>query len=152
MGCHFSSRLTATLNLCPIYFKITWALVVFLDYMHKKFEINWTKIKGSCQSGRKVVTHDSKSDLPLVFYVSDVWFCLNKMSLVCILHKCKMQLAYILNTTGRRLTNKNRKCQLALTGFLGGHLHERNWVASLLASCFLHRSILHFTARTFILM
>ena len=29
------------------------------------FEINPTKIKGSCQSGRKVVTHDSKSDLPL---------------------------------------------------------------------------------------
>ena len=27
--------------------------------------MNQTKIKGSCQSGRKVVTHDSKSDLPL---------------------------------------------------------------------------------------
>ena len=34
--------------------------------MYKKFEINWTKIKGDCQSGRKVVPHDSKSDLPLV--------------------------------------------------------------------------------------
>ena len=34
--------------------------------MHKKFEINQTKIKGSCLSGRKVVTDDSKSDLPLV--------------------------------------------------------------------------------------
>ena len=33
--------------------------------MHKKFEINRTKIEGSCQSGRKVVTYDSKSDLPL---------------------------------------------------------------------------------------
>ena len=33
--------------------------------MHKKFEINQTKIKGSCQSRRKVVTHNSKSDLPL---------------------------------------------------------------------------------------
>ena len=33
--------------------------------MHKKFEINQTKIRGSCQSGRKVVTHNSKSDLPL---------------------------------------------------------------------------------------
>ena len=31
--------------------------------MHKKFEINQTKIKG--QSGRKVVTHNSNSDLPL---------------------------------------------------------------------------------------
>ena len=35
--------------------------------MHKKFEINRTKIKGGCQSGRKVVTHNSKSDLPLVW-------------------------------------------------------------------------------------
>ena len=34
--------------------------------MHKKFETNLTKIKGSCQSERKVVTHNSKSDLPLV--------------------------------------------------------------------------------------
>ena len=34
-------------------------------HMHKKFEINRTKIKGSCQSGIKVVTHDSQSDLPL---------------------------------------------------------------------------------------
>ena len=34
--------------------------------MHKKFEINRTKIKGDCQSERKVVPHDSKSDLPLV--------------------------------------------------------------------------------------
>ena len=33
--------------------------------MHNKFEINWTKIKGGCQSVRKVVPHDSKSDLPL---------------------------------------------------------------------------------------
>ena len=36
--------------------------------MHKKFEINWTKIKGGYQSGRKVVTHNSKSDLPLVSF------------------------------------------------------------------------------------
>ena len=36
--------------------------------MHKKFEINQTKIKGCCQSGRKVVTHTSKSDLPLKAY------------------------------------------------------------------------------------
>ena len=34
--------------------------------MHKKFEINQTKIKGGCQSGREVVPHDSKSNLPLV--------------------------------------------------------------------------------------
>ena len=34
--------------------------------MQKRFEINRTKIKGGCQSGRKVVTHNSKSDLPLI--------------------------------------------------------------------------------------
>ena len=29
------------------------------------FEVNQTKIKGGCQSGRKLVPRDSKSDLPL---------------------------------------------------------------------------------------
>ena len=66
MGYYLSSRLTATLNLCLIYFKTTWALAILLQHMHKKFEINRTNIKGSCQSGWKVVTHDSKSDLPLI--------------------------------------------------------------------------------------
>ena len=32
---------------------------------HVIFEVNQTKIKGGCQSGRKLVPHDSKSDLPL---------------------------------------------------------------------------------------
>ena len=66
VGYHFSSWLTATHNLCLIYFKITWALAILLEHMHKKFKINRTKIKGGCQSGRKVVTHHSNSDLPLV--------------------------------------------------------------------------------------
>ena len=35
--------------------------------MHRKFEINPTKIKGGCQVGREVVTHNSKSDLPIVY-------------------------------------------------------------------------------------
>ena len=39
--------------------------------MHKKFEINRTKIKGSCQSGRKVLSHDFKSDLPLALTLMD---------------------------------------------------------------------------------
>ena len=38
---------------------------MLLEHMHKEFEINRTKIKDGCQSGRKVVTHNSKSDLPL---------------------------------------------------------------------------------------
>ena len=36
--------------------------------MPKKFQINQTKIKGSCQSRRKVVPHVSKSDLALVVF------------------------------------------------------------------------------------
>ena len=65
VGYYISSQLTDTLNLCLIYFKITWALSTLLKHIHTKFEINRTKIKGSCQSGRKVVPHDSNSDLPL---------------------------------------------------------------------------------------
>ena len=38
-------------------------------HMHKRFEINHTKIKGGCQLGRKVLAHDSTSDLPLVFFI-----------------------------------------------------------------------------------
>ena len=41
--------------------------------MLKKFEIFRTKIKGSCQSGRNVVTHNFKSDLPLVKII-DVYY------------------------------------------------------------------------------
>ena len=33
------------------------------------FEVNQTKIRGGCQSGRKVVTHNSKSDLLLDAYI-----------------------------------------------------------------------------------
>ena len=36
-----------------------------LEHMDKNFEINRTKIEGGCQLGRKVVTHNSKSVLPL---------------------------------------------------------------------------------------
>ena len=65
MRYHFSSWLTATLNLCLIYFKITWALAILLEYMHKSFEKKRTKIKGGCQLGRNLVTHNCESDLPL---------------------------------------------------------------------------------------
>ena len=42
--------------------------------MHKKFEINGTKIKGGCQSGKKVVNHNSKSDLPLaVLFIKNLF-------------------------------------------------------------------------------
>ena len=49
--------------------KSNMPLATLLEHMHKKFEINRTKIKGGCQSGRKVVTHKSKSDLPQKGYI-----------------------------------------------------------------------------------
>ena len=67
MGYHFSSGLAATPYLCLIFFKITRALAIILELMRKKSEINRIKIKGGCQSGRKGVTHNTKSDLPLEF-------------------------------------------------------------------------------------
>ena len=33
--------------------------------MHKKFEVNWTKIKGGCQSYRKAAPQESWIDLTL---------------------------------------------------------------------------------------
>ena len=38
-----------------------------LEFQHwdHQCEVNQTKIKGGYQSGRKLVPHDSKSDLPL---------------------------------------------------------------------------------------
>ena len=44
-----------------------WSNSVDSDLVILKY-INQKKIKGGCQSGRKVVTHDSKSDLPLYTY------------------------------------------------------------------------------------
>ena len=45
-----------------------------LVHMNKKFEVNQTNIKGSYQSGRKVVPHDSKSDLPLALVNENIVF------------------------------------------------------------------------------
>ena len=87
MGYHFSYRLTATVNICLIYFKISWTLSTLLEHMHKKFEINRTKIKGGCQSGREVVTHNSKSDLPLYLvkftYIFKAVLCFFKEIVFC---------------------------------------------------------------------
>ena len=66
VGSHFSSRLTATINLCLIYLKLLLHVLSQYGQCSCDFEINQTKIKGGCQSGRKVVTHNSKSYLPLV--------------------------------------------------------------------------------------
>ena len=40
-------------------------LAILSEHMHKKFQINRTKIKGGCHSVRKVITNNSKSELPL---------------------------------------------------------------------------------------
>ena len=39
---------------------------------HVIFQVNQIKIKGVCQSERKVVTHNSKSDLPLAYEVTQL--------------------------------------------------------------------------------
>ena len=49
-------------------------LFTLLECMHKNFEINPTQIKGGCQSVRKVVTHNSKSDLPLAYIYKKKYF------------------------------------------------------------------------------
>ena len=67
--------------------------------MHKKFEINWTNIKGGCQSGRKVaVTHNSKSDLPLDS-------CLRQTNWTKIKGGCQ---------SGSKVVNHNSKSDLPL--------------------------------------
>ena len=51
------------LNLCLIYIKLL---------VHVQFEVNRTKIKGGCQLGRKVVTHNSNRDLPLLSWLQNM--------------------------------------------------------------------------------
>ena len=63
--CSFSFQFIAPLNLCSIYLKFIWALAKLSEHMHKKFEVNWTKIKGGCQSERKVSQLNSYSKMPL---------------------------------------------------------------------------------------
>ena len=60
--------------------------------MQKKFEINRTKIKGSCQSGIEVVTHDSKSDLPLA--LPSLCLCLPALDAGSILTLFKYSIQY----------------------------------------------------------
>ena len=129
MGYHFSSQPTVTLNLCLLYFKITWILIMLLEHMHKKFEINRTKFKGSCQSGRKMVPHDSKSDSPLI---------LDHFQLFCIMAFCPLIYHRI---PGQQLNNlvfclnlKMRQSQAEdfyATDFLHG-LDERFIISSLI--------------------
>ena len=54
--------------------------------MHKKFEIHRTKIKGGCQSGRKVVPHDSKTDLPLSKYLRQHGVCYVSVVSIYLVH------------------------------------------------------------------
>ena len=49
MGYHFSSRLTATLNLCLIYLKLLVHVLYYYGQCSCDFEVNQTKIKGGCQ-------------------------------------------------------------------------------------------------------
>ena len=89
--------------------------------MHKKFEISRTKIKGSCQLGRKVVAHDSKSDLPLHYLGVDDDFApqvhkllaspslsLSLSSLVCM--RCRAHKQLVDRHDVRRCVPRCRDC------------------------------------------
>ena len=65
--------MTTPLNLCPIYFRFIWALAKLSEHMHKKFEVNWTKIKGGCQSERKVSQLNSYSKMPLAILLEHMY-------------------------------------------------------------------------------
>ena len=52
-------------NLCSINPKISWALAILWEHMHKKFIVNQTKIRGSCQMLSKIALLMSYSNLPL---------------------------------------------------------------------------------------
>ena len=69
--------MTALLNLCLIYLKIIRALAKLSQHMPKKFEVNQTKIKGSCQSETKTAELISTSELYLVcskLKIFDIWY------------------------------------------------------------------------------
>jgi len=78
--------------------------------MHKKFEINLTKIKGGCQSGRKVVTHNSKCDLPLKTTKKIFWKT-SKNGPLCYMY-------HVVRTDGYR--GKAKKCQNL--GYVESHI------------------------------
>ena len=62
VGCSFSTRLTAPLNLCLIYLKLLVLVQhrgcictkLLQVHMHKKFEVNRTKIKGDVSRVQKL--------------------------------------------------------------------------------------------------
>ena len=56
------------------------------------FDVNQTKIKGGCQLERKVVPHDSKSDLPLAKQLRTP----RKIMQVNLGHTTEYQIAYLL--------------------------------------------------------
>ena len=82
---------------------------MLLEHMHKKFEVNRKKIKGGCQSGRKVVPHDSKSDLPLNF----LWIYLFVVH-VDLAKNGGRRIVHVNEATGRARRDVI-KCQASLT-------------------------------------
>ena len=52
VGYHFPFRLTVTLNLCQIYLKLLVHVLKQVGQCSCDFEVNQTKIKGGCQSGK----------------------------------------------------------------------------------------------------
>ena len=101
--------------------------------MHKKFGINRTKIKGGCQSERKVVTHNSKSDLLLdntsLLSIDNAFFC--SPDIMTLLHQIVVDICvpgyfsivifltdynnYRYENSQNNATNKTRKIKFSWT-------------------------------------
>ena len=120
--------------------------------MHNKFEINRTKIRGSCQSGRKVVIHNSRSDLPLKVpplfsynkgNFSMFFFVINYLKLLLLLFLQQFQLTKLL-LTEIMFVVKLLIFFIAINDFGSGCCHNNpiNFEFSCTFSCFLFQ--IHF--------
>ena len=67
--------------------------------MHKKFEINGTKIQGGCLLGNKLVTHNSRLDLLLVLHMSDVPFLMLVFQIMASVYDGKNVQSVIFNAS-----------------------------------------------------
>ena len=72
MGYQFSSQLTPTLNLCMIYFKITWALAILLEHIH-------TNADAICSANFFFASEKKKSLAKSKISPAKTWFYLVKM-------------------------------------------------------------------------
>ena len=96
---------------------------ILIEHTIKKFEINRTKIKGACQSRRKVATHNSRSDLPLVCWVFFHFFFSFKVRYVHRNNSSSPTLHHLWVVYKQRLFAKTKfVCSDSHKKLVGGHL------------------------------